>query len=335
MLIQKHYDYIMKDVPRDIRDRMIYVDITPATKWFYEGTEQEEFDWRRDFPSIVPPWPVCWLEFAVGKVDNTPNGVITHNANSFLERVGYLVVTQQIKEQNMERVLEEDQLGMLVRASDDALHQRKITISNAMSAGFKCKWIVFCKQFALSPHHNQCIDFGFWGMYLDEMGQALPEAVVGLIPLEFVHRLQKGFNIDLESAEKRVHAMLGSLRLPLGFSISLLHCKNVSLENIQVPPKVIASRKKRGMACVQFKTLVVEPMKKRVIYERDNDPDGEQNIVKRALHICRGHFKDFRESGLFGKYYDIYWWGQHVRGDIRHGMIIKDYRVNSYINKKR
>ena len=53
--------------------------------------------------------------------------------------------------------------------------------------------------------------------------------------------------------------------------------------------------------------------------------------AKKALHICRGHVKDFRrsEKGLFGKYRDLYWWESHVRGTAKAGMVYSDYEVKS------
>ncbi len=35
--------------------------------------------------------------------------------------------------------------------------------------------------------------------------------------------------------------------------------------------------------------------------------------LKRALHIMRGHFKDYREGrGLFGKVHGMWWWDFRV-----------------------
>ena len=55
----------------------------------------------------------------------------------------------------------------------------------------------------------------------------------------------------------------------------------------------------------------------------------EETGLKHALHICRGHFKDYRDGkGLFGRYKDIYWWESQVRGNGEHGVVLKDYNVN-------
>ena len=53
------------------------------------------------------------------------------------------------------------------------------------------------------------------------------------------------------------------------------------------------------------------------------------DIGQSPLHICRGHFKDYRESGLFGKVKGIFWWDQYVRGDLENGAVVKDYNVKA------
>ena len=46
------------------------------------------------------------------------------------------------------------------------------------------------------------------------------------------------------------------------------------------------------------------------------------------MHICRGHFKDFREgTGLFGKLKGMYWWNQQLRGAPEFGVCDKDYQI--------
>ena len=117
--------------------------------------------------------------------------------------------------------------------------------------------------------------------------------------------------------------------LPFWFAVSLMHCKNVELVDAPpAPPKVAAKRAKKGIPEIKFKTLVIEPMRKQIRREKaeDGEPTSE---IQRALHICRGHFKDYRENPLFGKYADIYWWEPHVRGSAKNGAIVKDYKVNA------
>jgi hypothetical protein len=53
--------------------------------------------------------------------------------------------------------------------------------------------------------------------------------------------------------------------------------------------------------------------------------------LKRALHICRGHFATYSEDRpLFGKYTGQFWKPSHVRGAAEFGLIQKDYNVHPH-----
>jgi hypothetical protein len=65
-------------------------------------------------------------------------------------------------------------------------------------------------------------------------------------------------------------------------------------------------------------------MKKVLKTEGDSDSVG----VQKAMHICRGHFKNYTEGkGLFGKYHGMYWVDSHVKGNKDFGTVNKDYNI--------
>lgn len=105
---------------------------------------------------------------------------------------------------------------------------------------------------------------------------------------------------------------------------SLLHCRNVQVTTQNPPPSLIKRTLERhGIRLHRYHLLDIQPM--RTVLRREGQI--ARHGLRRALHICRGHFKDFRTRGLFGKHKDIYWWGNNVRGSIEHGQIDKDYRI--------
>ena len=107
---------------------------------------------------------------------------------------------------------------------------------------------------------------------------------------------------------------------------SFIHCKNTVLEVINPPDRLNHARSRRGKhPLVSYRVLDVRPG------NRILETEGRINEVglKKALHICRGHFKDYTEKGLFGKLHGLYWWSPYVRGDIREGIALKDYRVHT------
>jgi hypothetical protein len=99
---------------------------------------------------------------------------------------------------------------------------------------------------------------------------------------------------------------------PAFLAMSFLHCKNVTLVENKVDPPLARKYKARtGVAPCNYKTLVIEPLKKILRSEGRSDQVG----VQKALHICRGHFKDYREGrGLFGRYHQLVWQPSIVRG---------------------
>lgn len=114
---------------------------------------------------------------------------------------------------------------------------------------------------------------------------------------------------------------------PCLLALSFMHCKNVVMQR-ETPPAPLSKKheKKHGCPLVSYHTLNIEPMKK-VLHTEGN---AEKTGLKQALHICRGHFKDFSKGGgLFGKYKGLYWWDSQVRGSVQQGIADKDYAVKS------
>jgi len=108
-------------------------------------------------------------------------------------------------------------------------------------------------------------------------------------------------------------------------AISFMHCKNVEMVS-QEPKRIMGKRTPRNQSKIKYHVLKIEPMKKILRDEGESETKG----IKHALHICRGHFKDFSNGeGLFGKYKGMYWWNSQVRGNRKHGIVQKDYSVMS------
>jgi len=99
---------------------------------------------------------------------------------------------------------------------------------------------------------------------------------------------------------------------PVFLAMSFLHCRNVTVVDNSVPaPLAKKYRARSGIAPCRYKTLVIEPLKQILRREGRSDQVG----VQKALHICRGHFRDYREGrGLFGKYHQLVWMPSIVRG---------------------
>lgn len=109
-------------------------------------------------------------------------------------------------------------------------------------------------------------------------------------------------------------------------AISFMHCKNVAridaTETEGPSPKWIRRQKQPTL---RYHVLQIDPMKEVLRKEGGSETNG----LKKALHICRGHFATFsEEKPLFGKLAGTFWRPSHVRGSAKEGVVVKDYQVN-------
>lgn len=118
------------------------------------------------------------------------------------------------------------------------------------------------------------------------------------------------------------------ITFPYLLAISFMHCKNVVLRKNEIPPALRrAVARRSGIRREDYYVLDIRPMQTVL---RSEGRLEEHGSLKRALHICRGHFKDYRDgAGLFGKFRGLYWWEQSVRGLPEAGVRQKTYRVNA------
>ncbi len=111
----------------------------------------------------------------------------------------------------------------------------------------------------------------------------------------------------------------------IGMGISFMHCKNVKQVEAKEDPGERFLRQYK-VPKFTYRTLCIDPMKEVLRREGQSEAAG----LKRALHICRGHFSTYSdEKPLFGKYAGTFWVPDHVRGKKEHGEVVKDYEVKS------
>lgn len=127
------------------------------------------------------------------------------------------------------------------------------------------------------------------------------------------------------SGDPEIKAFMEGLLVFGGLGISFMHCKNVKQVEAKEDPGE-RFRKQYKVPKFTYRTLCIDPMKEVLRREGQSDTTG----LKRALHICRGHFSTYSdEKPLFGKYAGTFWVPDHVRGKKEHGEVVKDYEVKS------
>jgi hypothetical protein len=154
----------------------------------------------------------------------------------------------------------------------------------------------------------------------DILGNIYPGGAQGIVQ---INEMGKPIMMDNYHGGMLANALSPEVAMSLGF----LNCKNVLVEKTIIPNKLQISRQKKGkQPLITFHTLNIRPMV-RLLRELGQS---ETKGLKYALHICRGHFKDFSKSGgLFGKYKGLYWWDAQVRGKISEGIVLKDYKISA------
>jgi len=86
---------------------------------------------------------------------------------------------------------------------------------------------------------------------------------------------------------------VAQLLFPALLTISFMHCKNVFIRSKE-PPKKLSNkyRKKSGRDLISYHVLDIEPIRK--IFKQFKT--GQKAELRRALHLCRAHFKTFTEE---------------------------------------
>jgi hypothetical protein len=130
-----------------------------------------------------------------------------------------------------------------------------------------------------------------------------------------------------QDMRQKVSNLAEALLKPILFSLSFLHCKNVEYVACEPDHQLNRERRKAGLKpFLRYHTIDIEPMKKVLRTEGNSETEG----LKRAMHICRGHFATYsEEKPLFGRTAGTFWVPAHVRGSLKEGVVVSDYRVNA------
>lgn len=119
-----------------------------------------------------------------------------------------------------------------------------------------------------------------------------------------------------------------TMLFPLLMSLSFINCKNVALDAIDPPAALNKIRERaRLKPFLRYHTINIDPMKTVLRTEGGIEANG----LKKALHICRGHFATYSDR-MFGRSLAepvTVWRPAHVRGSIKEGIVLSDYHVNA------
>ncbi|MBA7516337.1 hypothetical protein ES705_08385 [subsurface metagenome] len=274
-----------------------------VSQYFYEDSTKEVWNLRRDFPNVAPPFSTMFLEWM-------PDWL---RQSRHTRRLGLLVFSAQ--------VIGDERVAW----SLDGSERVREVVRNILRApeGERVKWVSMGALF-IETHDKGIIPWSeiIWGV--SKSGRpVIPEEGLPIIPHldDAVY-----FASSDEEIKNVVHFSWMVLHVPF-LALSFMHCKNVILREGTYSPNLQKAREQRGKRpFITYRVIEVHPIRKIL----ESEGEAHKTGFKKALHICRGHFKDYMEGpGLFGKIHDIFWWDAHIRGDKKCGMALKDYEVES------
>lgn len=252
-----------------------------------------------DFPNVMLPFESAFLEM---RVRNNPSFKAT------FEECG--VLAQMVKQDK----LDFSELGpSLERAKQIFMHK-------------DIAYLMICQFFAYGRGLGKKPVFSaIFISPINVEGQIVP--VDDKFPcVQTVYLPPNTPNME-EAQENIAFYILETYLYPCFLALSFMHCRNVKVLTETPPPKLSKKyEKKTGRPLIKYRVLQIDHMKQ--VLEREGGASTQG--LKKALHICRGHFKHYGRDGkglLFGKYTATVWIPMHARGSFEEGVVVKDYDV--------
>lgn len=286
---------------RNIVKQSLYFVGDNVAAYYYSGTDQEYWD-HRDFPNVTPPTANFFIDFKPpSKIVSEKYGVVPwhselrpytwgiHNLAFDLETIDPVHSIGWVKYF----------LGPLDDL-EDVLYRTKHDI----------RWVVESCLFAEMEKEKPMI-FWAWRWFVSPNGELVDPLDSGRALMAVnVPKIVSGIPMP---SELEVHTAIGVLPFLHceWLFLSFLHTKNTFVITVKPPDKLKKkAERKRGIEIHEYQMLEIQPLKDLL----ESEGRAKEVGLRRALHICRGHFRDYRKHGLFGKYKGIFWFDTHLRG---------------------
>ncbi len=315
-------------------------DVTAAAQWFLRDDDRIDYPWE-EYGGLTPPYPELWMELQYPQQLQTGAGMMA--LPRFIEGAGLWLRTREIGEEQARSIR-----GRHYPFLQATLHEHTpgpagnfVNVDGCPDCDTEPQWVVIGETYGAG--RRQIEVFNRWVMTLDEGGKYLRHLAQ---PVPWALMAIK-WRCGLAEAQARFLRMGAAQRLALQeamrdefeqaflFCLALMHCDNVKEIELPPSPPVVRKRQNRSAARrpvpeIRYKTLTVTPRaaRHRGADDGEESANGDGEVEPKALHFVRGHFKDYSVKGLFGKYKKVYWWDSQVRGEVKGGVVDKDYRVN-------
>lgn len=311
------------------------VDVTAATDWFFQESNQEHWDIAEDMHRLTLPAEKTWMEYVIPPYSLTPEGKFP--LPRIFERAGMSMVGIQIEpdEESFEGYLIEDFISHYLMGGELGNAQRELYNSDewqglrAQSAGyFKANPPRFLIGGALFVQYgNGRTELRtVFAMYLTEEGRCYPAPYHKVGALVWSPQLMVLMNEGTVTPQEAAKIEVAGL-LPFMFALSLMNCNNVTLEPAQrrVQRHERRQMERKGEGLIEYKWLTVQKLRRRV--DDDAAKAGGEH-AGRKFHMVKSNWATYTaEKPLFGKYKGVFWRPQSWRGDLSQGTVVKGYTL--------
>lgn len=179
---------------------------------------------------------------------------------------------------------------------------------------------------------------GRWFVMIDASGKVLTNGDLGWVFVKdyredsWINRMTAQTGDDMQEIIQDFFSKHGAIALA---TLQFMNCKNVEVVDHTPSRQQRRHAERTGTRQpVTYKTLVIHPMGRKHIQAVAGQDQLVSGVQPIALHICRGHFKDYRlEAGSEGlgrwHVHGVWWWSPQVRGSAATGRVVKDYEVGA------
>lgn len=258
--------------------------VSNVAEYMYKSVGEDGWELLTDFPRPMPPFKLTWMEWTLPRESRRERG---GKLGSFWARE---LIT--------------DKAGCLIAYIDAP---ERLTLPG------------FAEIAGTLPTHLMRISV-FIRPYGKKIMGVLPGIIIGLdddynpVPLGGKH-VMVDFNTAPNSYsaeewrnrcdEEAVTGAMLMVNVPL-LAMSLLNCRNVSMRTVHTDPALVRANRRRGKhVSTAHHIIEIQPMVRRIQHVTRRD-----SYSRDAAPVVRGHFKDYRERGLFGKHKGIFWWDE-------------------------
>lgn len=309
----------------DVLPHADILDVQNVAEYYYESP-QDQWDWNKDFPNIAPPFEFSWMEWEVPPTILLPSGLVELKETERLS-IGLSLSYMESKHWKEATKEAQGQLPKWVFMGHLFFYHPTLFSATSPTGIISAATILMPITAKGETYLGGRVDHDVVSLgvnFFDSLDDLFSGVRGGaaVIPSDM-------FSSQVKMTPDQAYSFLiEKTNIPF-LSISFLHCKNIKrVAKADNPtPKEQAKRIKVGkLPLVEYKTLVIAPMKEVIRQANGGESD---TLSAKALHICRGHFRNYDQKPLFGKYKGNFFIPQHARGNIRNGEVKKDYKVDT------